>query len=160
MINLVPKPAALAKLPLIVVPFVKQRIGPDIMSSNRMTEAKQCAEERYTLWAMNHVRNPGSVYAAFALIQSCLHIGEFEDAHNYARHAMFMINDMADNFIPSDKRSLFLAEASYHLATAIFNLAKGWRHPTGREAKSRRGSNRVRTPVVGDPFSAEWNREC
>ena len=31
----------------------------------RHREAKEVAEERYTLWAMNHMRNPGSIDAAF-----------------------------------------------------------------------------------------------
>ena len=35
----------------------------NFMDRNR--EAKDCAEERYTLWAMNHLRNPGSINAAF-----------------------------------------------------------------------------------------------
>ena len=90
----------------------------------RYREAKGCAEEKYTLWAMNQMRNPGSIYAAFALIDSCIHNGEYEDAERYARHAMFMINDMADNFIPSDQRPKFLADGSYYLAVAIFNLAE------------------------------------
>ena len=90
----------------------------------RYREAKECAEERYTLWAMNQMRNPGSIYASFALIDSCLHNQEWEDAEHYARHAMFMINEMTDNFIPSDQRSEFLADGSYYLASAIYRLAK------------------------------------
>ena len=94
----------------------------NFMDRNR--EAKECAEERYTLWAMNQMRNPGSINAAFALILSCLHNGEFEDAEHYARHAMFMINEMTDNFIPADQRSRFLADGSYYLARAIYRLAE------------------------------------
>ena len=56
----------------------------------RHREAKECAEERYTLWAMNHIRNAGSMRAALDLIQSCIHTGEYEDAEHYARHAYFM----------------------------------------------------------------------
>ena len=89
----------------------------------RYKEAKECAEERYTLWAMNQMRNSGSIYAAFALIESCIHNKNYEDAEHYARHAMFMINDMTDNFIPADLRPLFLAEGSYYLAVAIHGLA-------------------------------------
>ena len=89
----------------------------------RYKEAMECAEERYTLWAMNQMRNPGSIYASFALIESCLHNEEYEDAEHYARHAMFMINEMTDNFIPSDQRSEFLAEGSHYLARAIHRLA-------------------------------------
>ena len=83
-----------------------------------------CAEERYTLWAMNHLRNPGSMDAAFGLIESCLHNGECEDAERYARHAYFMIAEMTDNFIPADHQPRFLAEASLFLARAILHLAK------------------------------------
>ena len=89
----------------------------------RFKEAMACAEERYTLWAMNQMRNPGSINAALQLIQSCIHNKNYEDAERYARHAMFMINDMADNFIPSDQRSRFLADGSYYLAAAILKLA-------------------------------------
>ena len=102
----------------------------------RYREAKECAEERYTLWAMNHMRNPGSINAAFALIESCLHNGEFEDAEHYARHAMFMINDMADNFIPADQRSEFLARGSYFLAQAIFQLARAGGIPPEEKQKA------------------------
>ena len=91
---------------------------------DRHKEAKMCAEETYTLWAMNHMRHPGSMEAAFELILSCIQNGEYEDAYNYARHAMFMINDMTDNFIPADQRSEFLADASYHLAHAILRFAE------------------------------------
>ena len=39
---------------------------------NRHKEALEYAKENYTLWAMNHMRNPGMFDAAFALIQSCI----------------------------------------------------------------------------------------
>ena len=93
----------------------------NFMGRNR--EALECIKECYTLWAMNHMRNPGSIRAALHLIQSCLHNGEFEDAERYARHAMFMIAEMTDNFIPADERPQFLAEASYYLAISIQALA-------------------------------------
>ena len=90
----------------------------------RHREAKDCAEERYTLWAMNQMRNPGSIYAAFGLIESCLHNGEYEDAKRYADHAMFMINDRTDNLIPAEKRPPFLADGSHYLALATLALAR------------------------------------
>ena len=102
----------------------------------RHGEAKECAEERYTLWAMNQMRNPGSIYAAFALIESCLHNNEYEDAERYARHAMFMINDMADNFIPAEQRPRFLAEGSYYLSRAISQLAKAGSIPPDEQQKA------------------------
>ena len=91
------------------------------MGRNR--EAMACAEERYTMWAMNHLRNPGSMRAAFNLIESCIHNGEYEDAERYARHAYFMTAEMTDNFIPVDQQPRFLADASFYLARAILRLA-------------------------------------
>ena len=99
-------------------------------------QAMECAEERYTLWAMNQMRNPGSLNAAFALIQSCIHNNEYEDAERYARHAMFMINDMADNFIPSEQRPRFLADGSNYLASAIFHLAAAGGIPPEEQQKA------------------------
>ena len=100
----------------------------------RHREAMECAEERYTVWAMNQMRNRGSINAALPLIQSCLHNEEYEDAERYARHAMFMINDMTDNFIPSDERPRYLADASYWLAQASLRLAMaGGIPPEGKQ---------------------------
>ena len=91
---------------------------------DRQREAMECIKECYTLWAMNQIRNPGSIHAALGFIQSCLHNREFEDAEHYARHAMFMINEMTDNFIPSEQQLQFLADGSYFLSVAIFHWAK------------------------------------
>ena len=102
---------------------------------DRHREAMECAEERYTLWAMNHMRNPGSMKAALALIQSCIHNGKFEDAERYARHAMFMIAEMTDNFIPVDQQPWFLAEVSYWLTLAIYALAQSGGIPSEQEQK-------------------------
>ena len=107
----------------------------------RFREAMACAEERYTLWAMNQMRNPGSIEAALTLIQSCLHNQEYVDAEHYARHAMFMINDMTDNFIPADQRSEFLAEGSHNLAQAIHSLAKAGGIPP--EAQQKAGKEAI-----------------
>ena len=85
----------------------------------RHREALECIKECYTLWAMNHLRNPGSMNAAIALIQSCIHNKEYEDAERYARHAYFMIAEMTDNFIPVDQQPSFLARVSRYLAVAI-----------------------------------------
>ena len=94
----------------------------------------ECIKECYTLWAMNHIRNPHSIEAALALIQSCLHNGEWEDAEHYARHAMFVINDMTDNLIPTAQHPLFLAEGSFWLAQAIMSLARsGGIPPEGKQ---------------------------
>ena len=109
--------------------------------TDRNREAKGFAEERYTLWAMNQMRHPGSIRAALGLIQSCLHNKEFVDAEHYARHAMFMINDMADNFIPADQRSRFLADGSYYLASAIHQLAEAGGIPP--EEKQKAGEDAI-----------------
>ena len=107
----------------------------------RYREANECAKECYTLWAMNHMRNPGSMTAALGLIQSCIRNKEYEDAEHYARHAMFMINEMTDNFIPGDQRPRFLAEGSYYLAGAILGLTKAGGIPP--EATKKAGEEAI-----------------
>ena len=109
---------------------------------NRHREALKCIKENYTLWAMNHLRNPGSMHAALGLIESCLHNGEFEDAENYARHAYFMIAEMTDNFIPSDEQPWFLAEVSYYLSRAIVALEQAGGIPP--EGKQKAGEEAIK----------------
>ena len=108
---------------------------------NRHREAMECIKECYTLWAMNHMRNPGSMKAALLLIQSCLHNDEYEDAERYARHAMFMIAEMTDNFIPTDQQPQFLADGSYWLAQAILGSAQAGGIPS--EEKQRAGEEAI-----------------
>ena len=103
---------------------------------NRHREAMECIKECYTMWAMNHMRNPGSMRAALALIESCIHNKEFEDAERYARHAYFMIAEMTDNFIPTDERPQFLADGSYWLAVAILALAESGGIPPNEKQKA------------------------
>ena len=88
------------------------------------------------MWAMNHLRNPGSIQAALGLIQSCIHNKEFEDAKRYARHAYFMIADMTDNFIPADEQPRFLADVTYWLGTAILSLAQAGGIPAEEKQKA------------------------
>ena len=102
----------------------------------RHKEAHECIKECYTLWAMNHLRNPGSMTAALAFIESCIHNKEFEDAERYARHAYFMIAEMTDNFIPSDQYPQFLADVSFELARAIHRLAKANGIPPAEKQKA------------------------
>ena len=102
----------------------------------RHREAMECIKECYTLWAMNHLRNPGSMKAALSLIQSCLHNEEYEDAERYARHAYFMIAEMTDNFIPVDQQPEFLADGSYWLAQAIHGLAVAGGIPQKEQQKA------------------------
>ena len=68
-------------------------------------EALECAQERYTMWAMHHLRNSSTIYAELTLVKSYLINKQYEDAEDCARHAMFMINDMTDNFIPANQRT-------------------------------------------------------
>ena len=75
------------------------------------------------------------------MIQSCLYLGEYEDAERYARNAMFMIKDMADNFIPFEQQPHFLADASYYLARAILNLAQAGGIPP--EGKQKAGEEAI-----------------
>ena len=102
----------------------------------RHREAMECIKECYTLWAMNHLRNPGSMRAALSLIQSCIHNEEFEDAERYARHAMFMVAEMTDSFIPSDQQPRFLADVSYWLASAILAMAQAGGIPPAEKQKA------------------------
>ena len=102
---------------------------------NRHREAMESAEECYTMWAMNHLRNEGSLRCASALIQSYLQNEKYEDAEFYARHLMFLINDMTDNSISVDRQLLLLAEGSYLLAVAIHELTKAGGIPPEEKQK-------------------------
>ena len=102
----------------------------------RHREALECIKETYTLWAMNHLRNRGSINAALGLIQSCLNNNEFEDAERYARHAYFMIAEMTDNFIPVDEQQEFLARGSYWLAQTIHHLSMAGGIPPEEKQKA------------------------
>ena len=108
----------------------------------RHREALECIKECYTMWAMNHLRNPNSMKAAFGLIESCLHNGEYEDAEHYARHAYFMIAEMTDSFIPSDEQPWFLAEVSYYLSQAIVALEQAGGIPS--EGKQKAGEEEIK----------------
>ena len=127
-----------------------------LQNLDRHREAMECAKECYTLWAMNHLRNPGSMRAALNLIQSCIHNNECEDAERYARHAYFMIAEMTDNFIPVDERPKFLADGSYWLAVAIVASARAGgippegKHKAGEEAISlARKALEIHTQLYG-----------
>ena len=129
---------------LETVQLIDQALSCKFDALNRLArfkDAMACVEERYTLWAMNQMRNPGSIRAALDLIQSCILNKKFEDAEHYARHAMFMINEMTDNFIPADQRSRFLAEGSQNLAQAIHRLAKAGGIPP--EAQQKAGKEAI-----------------
>ena len=90
----------------------------------RQTEAMESAKERYTMWAMSNIRNPRSIYAAFDLIECCLHIEEYADAELFARTAYEIINERTDNIIPADMQQQTLARGSALLAQATLSLAQ------------------------------------
>ena len=102
----------------------------------RHREALECVKERYTMWAMNHMRNPKMFIAAFALIESCLHNGEFEDAALYAHTAHEMVLKDADGIIPSDQRESLLAFGSSWLSQATLALAQAGGIPPAEKQKA------------------------
>ena len=103
---------------------------------DRQKEALECAKERYTLWAMNHMRNPRMFAAAFQLIQSCIHNKIYEDAALYAHTAHEMVVNDADGIIPSDQRESLLADGSYWLSRATFFLAQAGGIPPEEKQKA------------------------
>ena len=90
----------------------------------RFGEAMENAKERYTMWAMTNIRHPRSIWAAFDLIDCCIHTEEFVDAELFARTAYEIINEKTDNIIPMDERPEILARGAYYLAQATYLLAK------------------------------------
>ena len=73
---------------------------------------------------MHHIRHPRTFKAAFALIQSCIHNEEYDDASLYAHTAYVMVLKDADGMIPSEQREELLARGSYWLAQAILRMAQ------------------------------------
>ena len=107
-----------------------------ILRSGREREALECAKEQYTLWAMNHIRNPKMFNAVFGLIQSCIHNEEYEDASLYAHTAHEMVLNDADGIIPSNQRERLLAEGCYWLSLAILRLAEAGGIPPEEKQKA------------------------
>ena len=108
---------------------------------NRHREALECIKECYTLWAMNHLRNPGSMRAALGLIQSCIHNKLYEDAENYARHAYFMIAEMTDNFYPVRPISSVPCRCITLACSSHTSVGSVWRYPARRNPKCGRGGD-------------------
>ena len=107
-----------------------------LMALDRHKEALDCAKERYTLWAMNHMRNPRMFDAAFGLIQSCMHNKQFEDASLFAHTAHEMVSNDADGIIPSDQREKLPAEGCFWLTRATFNLSQAGGIPPEEKQKA------------------------
>ena len=85
-------------------------------------EALECAKELYCLYLTSHT-HPPAIRASFALIESCIHNKEDEDAELYARTTWETITLSRDSHIPDDERQYFTAQGAYFLATAMLNLA-------------------------------------
>ena len=102
----------------------------------RDKEALECAKEQYTLWAMNHIRNPKMFNAVFGLIDSCIHNGEYDDALLYAHTAHEMVVNDADGIIPSDQRERLIAEGCYWLSVATHELAQAGGIPPEEKQKA------------------------
>ena len=107
-----------------------------LQNMDRHKEALECAKERYTMWAMNHMRNPRMFGAAFGLIQSCIHNKAFEDAALYAHTAHEMVVNDADGIIPSDQRESLLARGSLWLSVATMKLAEAGGIPPEEKQKA------------------------
>ena len=86
-------------------------------------EQLECAKEWYCLWNTKPT-DMGAIRAAFALIESCIHNKEYEDAMLYASTLWGIINHKHDNKIPDDQRQPFIINGAYYLALATLRLAQ------------------------------------
>ena len=91
--------------------------------TNLKREAMECAQERYSLWAAGHMRNPGMLHAAFPLIEGLLHTHDYEQALLIANTAYEMIVNDTDNNIPPVHHPFLLAHAAEYLAKATFRMS-------------------------------------
>ena len=92
--------------------------------TGRHREAMESAKERYSMWAMTNIRNPNSIWAAFDLIECCIHLQEYVDAELFARTAYEIIHERTDNTIPLNIRQQTLARGAQYLALTTFQLAQ------------------------------------
>ena len=90
----------------------------------RHREAMESAKERYSMWAMTDIRNPASIWAAFDLIDCCIHLQKFVDAEMFARTAYEIINEPTDNIIPLNIRQQTLARGARFRTQATLSLAQ------------------------------------
>ena len=68
---------------------------------SRHSEALECAKEWYCLYLTKHT-HPPAIIAGFALIESCIHNGEYFDAVLYARTTWETLTLSRDSHIPDD----------------------------------------------------------
>ena len=86
-------------------------------------EQLECAKEWYCLWNTKPT-DVGAIQAAFALIDSCIHNKELDDAVLYASTLYEIINHKHDNKIPDDQRQRYIATGAFFLGQATPQLAK------------------------------------
>ena len=75
------------------------------------------------MWAMTNIRHPSSIWAAFDLIECCIHLNEYADAEMFARTAYEIINETTDNIISPNQRQEILAKGAVYLANATLALS-------------------------------------
>ena len=121
----------------------------------RHREALECAKELYCLYLTSHT-HPPAIRASFALIQSCIHNEEFEDAALCARTTWETITLSRDSHIPDNQRQYFTAQGAYYLSSAMLRLAEHGDIPpeanqtAGREAIGlARRALEIRTQMHG-----------
>ena len=103
----------------------------------RHKEALECAKEWYCLWLTKHT-HPPAIDAGFAVIESCIHNGEYFDALLYARTTWETITLSRDSHIPDDRREQFTARGAIFLAQATLALAQnGGIAVEGKEAAGK-----------------------
>ena len=122
-----------------------------MMGQNR--DALECAQERYCLYLTSHTYPP-AIRASFALIESCIHNKEYEDAELYARTTWETIILSRDSHIPDNEREWFIARGAYFLARAMISLAQHGDIPP--EENQVAGQEAI--AGVGDQNTAAWNR--
>ena len=105
----------------------------NFMDQNK--EALECAKEWYCLWLTKHT-HPPAIRAAFALIESCLHNGEYSDARLYALTTWETITLSRDSHIPEGERQWFVAEGAYYLARAVVALSQSGGIPAEEKQKA------------------------
>ena len=119
----------------------------------RHREHLECAKEWYCLWNTKPT-DAGAISAAFALIQSCIQNQQYADAVLYASTLWEIINQD-----PGQSTTVVHCERSILSCSSHSSIGTEWRHPTGRETKSRTRGDCARTQGVGDPHSAAWDRD-
>ena len=121
----------------------------------RDREALECAQERYCMYLTSHT-HPPAIRASFALIESCIHNKEFDDAALYARTTWETITLSRDGHIPDNEREWFTAQGAYYLAVVMLHLAENGDIPpeenqaVGQEAIGlARRALEIRTQLYG-----------